>query len=118
MPSAASGPVSAPAMAIDVVGGQVALPSPAGSAAVAASAAGTSFPAASICISGSMDSPPAPGPSGSLADLSPQPARTNVAAAATARIPRTRRLRRGIPDHVETNTIYPYVPHQSPAEPG
>src|SRR5262245_10701702 len=48
MPSAASGPLSAPAMATDT-GGQVALPSPAGSAGAAPSADLTSPPFSSIC---------------------------------------------------------------------
>jgi hypothetical protein len=48
MPSWASGPLSAPAIAIDT-GGHCALPSPAGSAAAACSGGGTSFPFSSIC---------------------------------------------------------------------
>src|SRR6202165_5312045 len=48
MPSAASGPLSAPAMAIDT-GGQFALPAPAGSAGVAPPADFTSAPFSSIC---------------------------------------------------------------------
>ncbi len=47
MPKAASGPLSAPAIAMDT-GGQVALPSPAGSAGVAPAAALTSVPFSSI----------------------------------------------------------------------
>src|ERR1700759_611058 len=48
MPSAASGPLRAPAMAIDT-GGQGAFPSPVGSAGVAPAAALTSAPFSSIC---------------------------------------------------------------------
>src|SRR6476661_2859759 len=88
MPSAALGPVSAPAIAIVVVGAQVALPSPAGVAASSVLACGTSLPSVSTWSNGwmlnSVDAPPPSVPDEPdeplSADLSPQPASASAAA--------------------------------------
>src|SRR4029077_13166585 len=115
MPRAAFGPVNAPAKAIVVPGAQVALPSPAGSAALAGSVFGTCLPLESTCATGWMDRPPAPlvpEDAGSLlVDLLLQPVSTSAAPTPITNTPRIERLR-----HVELSTSHLYVLY-SPGSP-
>src|ERR1700730_7490831 len=107
MPRAAFGPVNAPAKAIVVPGAQVALPSPAGSAALAGSVFGTCLPSISTCATGWMDRPPAPlvpeDPESLLVDLLLQPVTTSAAAAPITNTPSVERR------HVELSTSHLYV---------
>src|SRR6478609_8384282 len=107
-PSAAFGPVRAPAIAIEVPSAHSALPSPAGSTGLPAAAAGTSAPSMSIWTEGTMITSPEP-PSVSVDvlvsssppwDWGPQAVRTRVAARSRAAPPLARRAVRCMPTSV------------------
>src|SRR5690606_33580083 len=110
-PSAAFGPVRAPAIAIAVPSAHSALPSPAGSAGSPPSVASTSAPSMSIWTEGTMLSSVEPPSSVSVDvpvvssppppwDWGPQAVRTRVAARSSAAPPLARRAVRCMPTSV------------------
>ncbi|CPU65244.1 Uncharacterised protein [Mycobacteroides abscessus] len=111
-PSAAFGPVRAPATAIEVPSAHSALPSPAGSTGLPAAVASTSAPSMSIWTDGTMLRSAEPPPSSVSVDVpvvssspppwdwGPQAVRTRVAARSRAAPPLARRAVRCMPTSV------------------